>query len=61
MQAASHWTEHKVPNVFPNGGIKERTKGAEGVCNHIGRTTISIKQIPPTIPLRTKPLTMEYT
>jgi hypothetical protein len=25
----------------PNGGIRERTEGAEGVCNPIERTTIS--------------------
>jgi len=29
----------------PNGGIRERTEGAEGVCNPIGRT-ISTNQIP---------------
>jgi hypothetical protein len=35
--AAKHWTVHK----FPNEGVRERTKGAEKVCNPIGRTTIS--------------------
>jgi len=31
MLAAKHWTEQGVPN----GGVKERTEGAEGVCNLI--------------------------
>ena len=42
MLAANHWTEHRVPN----GGVRERTEGAEGVCNPIGRTTISTNQTP---------------
>jgi hypothetical protein len=37
MLTANHWTEHRDPN----GGVRERTEGAEGVCNPIGRTTIS--------------------
>jgi hypothetical protein len=37
MVAANHWTEHRVPN----GAVRERTEGAKGVCNPIGRTTIS--------------------
>ena len=37
MLEAKHWTEHKIPNV----GVRERTEGAAGICNHIGRTTIS--------------------
>jgi hypothetical protein len=41
MLAANHWTEHGDPN----GGVRERTEGAEGVCNPIGRTTISTNQI----------------
>jgi hypothetical protein len=57
MLAANHWTEHGIPN----GGFRERTEGAEGVCNSIGRTTISTNQTaPPELP-RTKPLTKEYT
>jgi hypothetical protein len=28
----------------PHGGVRERTEGAEGVCNPIGRTTISTNQ-----------------
>jgi hypothetical protein len=34
MLTANHWIEHGVPN----GGVRERTEGAEGVCNPIGRT-----------------------
>jgi hypothetical protein len=30
----------------PNGGIRGRTDGAEGVCNSIGGTTISANQTP---------------
>jgi hypothetical protein len=36
MLTANHWTEHR----FPNGGVRERTHGVEGVCNPIGGTTI---------------------
>jgi hypothetical protein len=43
MLAVNHWTEHKVHS----GGIRERTEGAEGVYNPIGRTTISTDQTPP--------------
>jgi len=42
MLTANHWTENRVPN----GGVRERTEGDEGVCNPIGRTTISINQTP---------------
>jgi hypothetical protein len=28
------------------GGVRERSEGAEGVCNPIGRTTISTNQTP---------------
>jgi hypothetical protein len=34
MLAAKHWPEHGVPN----GGVREKIEGAEGVCNPIGRT-----------------------
>jgi hypothetical protein len=34
----------------PNGRVRERTEGAEGVCNPIGKTTISTNQIPQTPP-----------
>jgi hypothetical protein len=40
MLATDHWTENRVPN----GGVRERTGGAEGVCNPIGRTTIWTNQ-----------------
>jgi hypothetical protein len=40
MLEANQWTEHGVPN----GRVRERTEGAEGVCNPIGRTTISTNQ-----------------
>jgi hypothetical protein len=36
-----------------NGGVRERTEGAEGVCNPIGRTTVSINQAP--LPTRHPP------
>jgi hypothetical protein len=42
MLVANHWTEHK----FSNGVVRQRTEGAEGVCNTIGRTTISTNQTP---------------
>jgi len=42
MLTANYQTEHEVPN----GGVRERTKRAEGVCNFIGRTTISTNQNP---------------
>jgi hypothetical protein len=53
--AANLWTEQENPN----GGLREMSKGAEGVCNPIGRTTISTNQMPPDLP-GTKPLTKEY-
>jgi hypothetical protein len=34
---ANHFTEHRIPK----NGVRERTEGVEGVCNPIGRTTIS--------------------
>ena len=40
MLAANHRTGHKVPNR----GARERTKGAEGVCNPIGETIIWTNQ-----------------
>jgi hypothetical protein len=40
MLTANHRTDHTVPNE----GVRERTEGAEGVCNPIGRTTISTNQ-----------------
>jgi len=52
MVAAKHWTEQEDPN----GGVREKT---EGVCNTIGRTTISTNQTPPEL-TGTKPPTNEY-
>ena len=43
MLSANHYTEHMIPN----GGVRERTEGAEGVFNFTGRT-ISTNQTPPT-------------
>jgi len=56
MLAANRWTEHGDPN----GGVRERTEGAEGVCNPIGGTTTLTNQTPPELP-GTKPPTNEYT
>jgi hypothetical protein len=42
MYIAKHWTEGRDPNEK----ARARTVGAEGVCNPIGRTTISVKQTP---------------
>jgi len=56
MLAANHRTENGVPN----GGIRKRTQGAEEVCTHLGRTTISANQTPPELS-GTKPPTKEYT
>jgi hypothetical protein len=42
IQAAKYQTEDRNPN----GGVKERTERAEGVCNPIGRTIISTNQTP---------------
>jgi hypothetical protein len=54
MLTSKHWTEHEVLN----GGVRERTEGAEGVCNTIGRK-ISTNQTTPKFS-GTKPLTKEY-
>jgi hypothetical protein len=47
-----------------NRGVRERTEEAEGICNPIGRTTISTNQytppFPPDLP-GIKPPTKEYT
>jgi hypothetical protein len=56
MLTANCWTEHRDPN----GGDRERTERAEGVCNPIGRTTISTNQNLPDLP-GTKLSTKEYT
>jgi hypothetical protein len=36
LLTVSYWMEHRAPN----GGARESTLGAEGVCNPIGGTTI---------------------
>ena len=40
MLSANHGTVHR----FPNGGVRERTEGAEGVSNPIGRRKTSTNQ-----------------
>jgi hypothetical protein len=44
----------------PNGGVRGRTRGAEGDCNHIGRK--QFQQLAPCLPelSGTKPPTKEY-
>jgi hypothetical protein len=42
MLSANHLTEYRVPN----GGARERTERAEGVCSPIGVTTIWTNQYP---------------
>ena len=37
---------HQIETGDPNGKDRGRTEGAEGVCNTIGRTTISTNQSP---------------
>jgi hypothetical protein len=41
MLTVNHWTEHGDPN----GRVRKRMEGDEGVYNPIGRTTVSINQI----------------
>jgi hypothetical protein len=36
MLTVSYWMDHRVPN----GGARESTQGAGGICNPIGGTTI---------------------
>jgi hypothetical protein len=38
----SYWMDHRAPN----GGARESTQGAKGICNPIGRTTIGTNQYP---------------
>jgi hypothetical protein len=40
MLATNHWTKQGVHN----GGVRERTEGAEGLCNCIGRAILSTNQ-----------------
>jgi hypothetical protein len=43
--------------MVPNGGIREKTEGNEGVCNPTGRITISSTRIlpPPELPVTKLP------
>jgi hypothetical protein len=41
MLTGKHWTQRRLPNR----GVRERTKGAEGFCNTIGKRAVSTKQI----------------
>jgi hypothetical protein len=43
MFTVSYWMEHRAPN----GGARESTQGAKGICNPIGGTTIWTNQYPP--------------
>jgi hypothetical protein len=43
MLAANHWTDYGVTS----GRVREKTEGAEGVCNPIGRIAISTIQTLP--------------
>jgi hypothetical protein len=52
MYTAKYWTEHGESE----GEIMARTVGVEGVCNLIGRTTISTNHSPTKLPV-TKPPT----
>jgi hypothetical protein len=36
MLTVSYWMDHRAPN----GGARESTQGAKGICNPIGGTTI---------------------
>jgi hypothetical protein len=47
MLTVNHWTQYRIHNGILNGRVRERTEGAEGVCNPIGgRTIISNNQTP---------------
>jgi len=39
-------SRHQIEQGDPNGEVRRRTEGAEGVCNPIGRPTVSTNQIP---------------
>jgi hypothetical protein len=36
MLTVSYWMDHRAPN----GGARESTQGAKGVCNPIGKFTV---------------------
>jgi hypothetical protein len=52
-------TNQQAEHGDPNGGVRGRTEEAKGVCDLIGRTTISSKHEPPELP-GTKLLTKQY-
>jgi len=56
MVAAIHCTEQRDPK----GEVRKKTEGSEGVCNPIGRKTVSTNHTPSALP-GTKPPTSEYT
>ena len=43
MLTVSYWMGHTTPN----GGVREITQGAKGICNPRGGTTIGTTQYPP--------------
>jgi hypothetical protein len=43
MLIVSYWMDHRAPN----GGARESTQRAKGICNPIGGTTIWTNQYPP--------------
>lgn len=53
--AANHWTKCG----HHNGGDREKSEGAEGICDPIGMTTTSTNQTFSVLP-GTKPPTNEY-
>jgi hypothetical protein len=56
MYTGKHWNECREPN----GEVRPRTVGIEGVCNLIGRIIISTNQIPQSFQGKKTP-TKEYT
>jgi hypothetical protein len=42
MLTVSYWMDHRAPN----GGARESTQGAKGICNPIGGTTLGTNQYP---------------
>ena len=43
MLTVRYWMDHRAPN----GGARESTQGAKGICNSIGGTTVCTNQYPP--------------
>jgi hypothetical protein len=46
MLTVSYWMDHRAPN----GGARENTQGAKGICNPIGGTKIWTNQYPTPTP-----------